>query len=272
MLKTLKWIAAPFRPRLVPSFLIIGAQKAGTSALFQLLAAHQQILPPTVKEHHFFDRDDEFKQGLSHYLRGFPLKPWRRNDQVTFEATPNYLFHESVAKRIHGMLPNLKLIVVLRDPVGRAYSAWNMYRQFKEHPRYARLHDPRSFEEAVADEINGRTTAQPHLYLARGHYAPQLRRYFDLFGRERILVLKHRDLDKDPQTIMRSCCTFLGLAPFTGAVDRLSVRDNVRPYASKVDEELRRTLVSYFLPHMQELVGLLGPEWDLMTGGADARP
>lgn len=262
-LERLKRLADPFRPHLEPAFLIIGAQKAGTSALFKLLAAHQQVLAPVVKEHHHFDRDLEYEKGQAHYLRGFPLRPIRTGPKVTFEATPNYLFQPAVPARIHARLPHIRLIAVLRDPVSRAHSAWNMYHQFADHPRYAHLYDPRSFEQAVEDEMAGRTLLDPHRYLARGCYAPQLRRYFDLFGRDRMLLFRHDELDREPEAVMQRCTSFLGLEPYSGAKEHLSIRDNVRPYSQRMSPELRERLNAYFAPHMAELVALLGPEWDL---------
>lgn len=252
-----------FGRRLCPSFLIIGAQKAGTSALFRMLAAHPQVLAPAVKEHHFFDKPERVAGGLRAYLKGFPLASGSAG-KVTFEATPSYLFHPEVAARIHAMLPDLKLIAVLRDPVRRAFSAWNMFRDMKDHPVHGHLHDPRSFAQAVEDEIEGRTASRAHLYLARGRYAPQLQRYFDLFGRDRVLVLRHAQLDKDPGGVMMACCSFLGLEPYSGDPTSLQVRDNVRPYTEPLDAALRDRLVTYFAPHMAELQALLGPEWDLL--------
>lgn len=253
-----------FGRRMRPSFLIIGAQKAGTSALFRMLAAHPSVLAPAVKEHHFFDDPALVAGGLRSYQRGFPLVAEGRG-RITFEATPSYLFVPEAAGRIHAMLPDLKLIAVLRDPVRRAFSAWNMFRDMKDHPVHGHLHDPRSFAQAVEDEIAGRTTKRAHLYLARGHYAPQLQRYFALFGRDNVLVLQHARLDKDPAGVMAECCTFLGLPAYGGDPLKLNVRDNVRPYTEPLDPALRESLVAYFAPHMAELQALLGPEWDLLA-------
>jgi hypothetical protein len=253
-----------FRPPMRPAFLIIGAQKAGTSALFRMIAAHQQVAAPVVKEHHFFDNDLHYARGMRHYLSGFPRKGPATRGRITFEATPNYLFNEASCERIHRELPGVRLIVVLRDPVSRAFSAWNMFRDFANSERFAHLHDPRSFEQAVEDELAGRTAMRAHRYLARGHYAPQLRRFIDRFGRDRILVLEHRRLDRDPAGVMAACCSFLGLEPYAGDPGRLRVRDNVRPYTAGMDPALRERLEAYFAPHMAELVDLLGPEWDLL--------
>lgn len=256
-------LLARWRGHMRPSFLIIGAQKAGTSALFRMLAAHPSVIAPAVKEHHFFDDDARYAQGFRSYQRGFPLVAEARG-RITFEATPSYLFIEPAAERIHRHLPHVRLIAVLRDPVRRAFSAWNMFRDLKGHPVHGHLHDPRSFRQAVEDELAGREIPRAHRYLARGFYAPQLRRYIGLFGRDRLLVLHHSRLDRDPAGIMAECIAFLGLPPYTGDGGVLKVRDNVRPYTSALDPDLRQRLTAYFAPHMAELQALLGPEWDLL--------
>ena len=185
-----------FRPPMRPAFLIIGAQKAGTSALFRMIAAHQQVAAPVVKEHHFFDNDLHYARGMRHYLSGFPRKGPATRGRITFEATPNYLFNEASCERIHRELPGVRLIVVLRDPVSRAFSAWNMFRDFANSERFAHLHDPRSFEQAVEDELAGRTAMRAHRYLARGHYAPQLRRFIeDSQAEEEQKRVEHGKLD-----------------------------------------------------------------------------
>jgi hypothetical protein len=174
------------------------------------------------------------------------------------------LFVEQAAARIKEHLPKVKLIVVLRDPIRRAYSAWNMFRDFGNSPRQLHLHDPRTFAQAVDDELNGRTDVLAHRYLARGLYAPQLKRFFALFGRDQVLVIDHRKLNSDPAGVMQECCRFLGLRPFAGDPAFLRIRDNVRPYSEPLDPELSKYLRAYFAPHMAELQQLLGQEWDLL--------
>lgn len=253
-----------FRPHLRPSFLIIGAQKAGTSALFRMLALHPSILAPVEKEHHFFDVDEAYARGFARYLKGFPLVPLRGPARVTFEATPSYLFAEQAAERIHAHLPDIPLVVVLRDPVSRAYSAWNMYRSFKPGHLFAAYHDPRSFEQAVSDELSGLPVPFAHRYLARGEYAGQLQRFFRIHGRERLTVIDYRDLLRTPDQVLERLCHVLGLPPFTGDPVVFSLRDNVRPYPAPLDPAMAERLRAHFKPHMEALQALLGPQWDLL--------
>lgn len=249
-------------PRMRPDFLIIGAQKAGTTALFGMLAAHQAVLAPAVKEHHFFDEDERYAKGMTSYLRGFPRRN-RSRGQVTFEATPSYLFIEAAAKRIHDQLPGVKLIAVLRNPVSRAYSAWNMFRDFKNDPVHGHLHDTRSFEQAVEEELGGKDLPMAHRYLARGLYADQIKRYFDMFGRDRLLLLGHEHLLRSPEEVMKKCCEFLELPAFAGGADELNRQENVRPYRSRLDPVLRQRLDEFFAPDREKLKGVLGPDVDV---------
>ncbi len=255
------------RPRLRPSFLIIGAQKAGTSALFKMLAHHPQVLAPEVKELHFFDVDKTFKLGLRHYWRHYPRPGLFDRGMVTFEATPAYLFRPEPVQRIHEALPQVRMVAVLRDPVKRAYSAWNMFRDFKRNRTYGHLHDTRSFEQAVEEEMRGAEMRWEHRYLARGHYAEQLTRYFDVFGREPLLVLRYAELKKDPAGTLERVCAHVGLEPHTFDPSILKVRDNVRAYPEPLDPALAERLYRYFAPRSEELQKLLGPEWDLDERG-----
>jgi len=257
MLSALKRLVDPLRPRLVPSFIIIGAQKAGTSALFKMLARHPQVLAPAVKEQHFFDSDANYAKGFAHYRAQFPLVP-RGGGKVSFEATPAYLFVERAAARLHTHLPEARLVAVLRDPVKRAYSAWNMFRDFANNPVHGHLHDARSFAQAVEDELSGRDVPWEHRYLARGHYAGQLRRYFDLFGRDRVLVVPYRDLRDDPQRVLDQVCALTGLEPHAFDPQALRTKDNVRGYPEALDPALAERLYAHFAPHMAELNTLLG--------------
>ncbi|MBK7271063.1 MAG: sulfotransferase domain-containing protein [Flavobacteriales bacterium] len=162
------------RTRLKPAFLVLGTQKAGTSALFEMLRLHPRILAPKVKEPHFFNREDEFAKGMAYYFKQFPLVPLRGPEPITFEASAGYLYNPLAPERIKKHLPDAELFAVLRDPVQRAFSAWNMFRQFENTPFFPDYHDPRTFEQAVEDEISGKPMHVAHRYLDRGVYAPQL--------------------------------------------------------------------------------------------------
>lgn len=265
LIRILKRTIGVLPVRSKPSFIIIGAQKAGTSALFQMLAKHPDIVAPGTKEVHFFEDDAAYAKGIGHYLSHFPGIDPARKGSITFEATPAYLFHaEKVAPRIKKHLPEVTCIAILRDPVKRAYSAWNMFRDFKGHPKYAALHDPRTFQQAVEDELAGRTRHVHHLYLARGRYSEQLPHFKALFPERRLLVRAYPDLVKDAGRFVAGLCTALGLSEMPDALALNTVRDNARPYSDGLDPALAKELYQYFTPELKQLRNVLGYDPDIM--------
>ncbi|MBK6409424.1 MAG: sulfotransferase [Flavobacteriales bacterium] len=252
--------------RIRPSFIIIGAQKAGTSALFQMLAKHPDILAPGTKEMHHFDVEGSYAQGMGHYLSRFPVRSiWRR--YITFEATPSYLFHaEKVAPRIKKDLPETTCVAILRDPVKRAYSAWNMFRDFKNDAKRAKLHDPRSFQQAVEDELAGRTRHEHHLYLARGHYAGQIAHFKAHFPEDRLIIRSYLDLRKNGDAFVNGLCGSLGIAPMPQARSVEQVKANTRAYTEPLDPGLAKALYQYFAPEMLKLRDTLGYDPEILEG------
>lgn len=252
-------LTAPFRP--LPDFLIIGAQKAGTSTLFAQLAAHPEVRPPWTKELIFFCR--RFERTTTWYRQNFPIG-WPVRKWKTLEASPDYLFHPPAAERIRQTLPGAPLIVMLRDPVSRAYSHYQMTRR--------RGFETLPFAEAVAAEEerlrpeweqrarNPDYLSWPLLrfsYLARGRYAEQLEHWLRVFPREQILIFTQDQLARDPQPILREICEKVGLR----VCDLPPVpNENVgsyEPMDPRVGEELRE----YFAPHNRRLYELLGRDF-----------
>jgi hypothetical protein len=188
---------------MLPSFLIIGSQKAGTTSLYEVLARHPEVSMSSRKEVHFFIHDHLYRRGLRRYEQFFqPLKPGSR---AVGEATPGYLCYPEVPARIAAHLPAAKLILTVREPVSRAYSQY----------WYARRHltEPLTFEQA-ADRYFTRSylPGQPG-YFSRGFYADYLRRYFDHFPREQILVLLFEELIDHPEALYSRLFEFIGVDP-----------------------------------------------------------
>jgi len=247
--------------RLTPAFMIVGVQKAGTSALFAMLAKHPGILAPTVKEMHFFDRPERYLMGIKSYLSGFPRRPLR-GTPLTFEATPSYVFVDEALGRVHKHFPFMKLVIVLRDPVHRAYSAWNMFRQINVDENGVDLRDGRSFADAVEEELSGIEVASAHQYLARGDYAPQISRAFDIFGRDKVLLVAYPRLKHDPRAVVNDICEFVGIHAMPTEVD-LGIKSNVRPYSSRIDQRLYEHLREYYSPRLEALWELIGERMEL---------
>lgn len=201
---------ANLRP--LPDFLILGAQKAGTTALYAYLRWHPQITGPSFKEVSFFDR--HYARGERWYRAHLPIR--RRG--IVGEASPSYLFHPLAPERVARMLPNARLIALLRNPVDRAFSHY-------QH-EVALGREQLSFEEAIAHE-DGRMQGEVermlgdpayfshpwwnYTYLARGRYAEQLQRWFAAFPRERLLVLLTDDLAADTAGTYARVLDFLGV-------------------------------------------------------------
>lgn len=232
--------------RMKPSLVIIGAQKAGTTTLFDILAQHPQVIPPRKKEISFFSRDEEYAKGIDHYWSEFPRHPRALGRFITLDASPMYLYHSETPARIARHLNGTLCLAILRDPVDRAYSAWNMYRDFKDNPRHAALHDPRSFEQAVEEELAGKRDRPGRRYLERSLYAPQLIRYLEQIEPNRIVVWRFEDLGSRLHMAVNDLCSKLRISSMSVEDPALRTRSNARGYQEILDPDLRHRLVDYF--------------------------
>src|SRR5947207_13676717 len=200
--------------RPLPDFLILGAQKAGTTALYAYLRWHPQITGPSFKEVSFFDR--HYARGERWYRAHMPV----RRSGIVGEASPSYLFHPSAPERVARMLPGARLIALLRNPVDRAFSHY-------QH-EVALGREELSFEDALACEderMVGEVERMPrdpayfshawwnYTYAARGRYAEQLERWFAAFPPEQLLVLLTDDLAADTPGTYRRVLRFLRVDP-----------------------------------------------------------
>jgi hypothetical protein len=245
-------------PRMLPRLVIIGAQKAGTTTLYDLLAQHPRIIQPRVKEISFFSNDEAYARGMDHYRSFLPPAPLFARGCITFDASPMYLYHPQAAERIARHLPGALCLALLRNPVERAYSAWNMYHQFKDDPRNAHRYDPRSFEEAVEEELTGRVVDPGRAYLDRGRYAPQLERYRRSVGDANLLVIPFDRLRTDPHGLVNTVLRRLGLPELPPDHPAFATRSNARAYAAPLDARLKERLQSYFADDLERTFRLTG--------------
>jgi hypothetical protein len=244
---------AQVRP--LPDFLILGAQKAGTTALYAYLRWHPDITGPSFKEVSFFDR--HYAHGERWYRAHLPL----RRRALVGEASPSYLFHPQAPERVARMLPESRLIALLRNPVERAFSHY-------QH-EVALGREPLSFEEAI-DREDERMRGELDLmlrdpsyfshawwnytYVARGRYAEQLERWFGAFPREQLLVLLSDELAADTAGTYRRVLDFLGTeAQDLDSYPRIFDRD----YAD-MDPATRARLEELFAEPNRRLAALLG--------------
>jgi hypothetical protein len=222
----------------LPDFVIIGAQKGGTSFLYYLLTRHPLVEPAARKELHFFDQPEYFDNGAEWYRRCFPRvgsKDGQRS--ITGEATPYYLFDPPVAERMAKIVPKAQLIALLRNPIDRAYSHYQM--------QVKRGTEPRSFEEAIEQQDSS--------YVSRGIYVDQLLRWFEFFSKEQMLILKSEDFFERPVETLKVVLTFLDLPDWQPEASDLQQRRHSGTYSQKMDPATRRRLEAYFEPYNQRL-------------------
>jgi hypothetical protein len=244
------------RWRGLPDFLVIGAQKAGTTALYAYLRWHPAILGPFWKEVSFFDR--HWAKGEEWYRGQLPL---RSEGKLVGEASPSYVFHPLAPERVFTVVPDVRLIVLLREPGDRAYSHY-------QH-EVALGRDSLAFEDALEAEderVQGeveRLCADPrafsrawwdHTYASRGMYADQLERWFELFPREHVLALTTEELGARPAETYASVLSFLGAQPHAlDSYPRVFDRDY-----PPMREETRKALTARFAGPNRRLERLLG--------------
>ncbi len=229
-------------------FVIGGTQKGGTSALDSFLRQHPEIcMPETRKELHFFDReadDTDYKK----YHANFKPTPQHR---VIGEASPIYMYWETAPYRIWKYNPKMKWILVLRNPVARAFSAWNMEtKRSKEKLSFAEAIDKESKRSREALPLQHRVFS----YIDRGFYAHQVRRLFNIFGKGNCLVLLNEELRNDHKKTLRRVFDFLGVdSSFVPPESSVFEQE----YADKIDNKSRSRLIDIFYFDIKELERLL---------------
>jgi hypothetical protein len=222
------------------AFVIAGTQKGGTTALASYLYEHPEIGMPTVKEVHFFDTDEHFASAEVDYAKYHAYFNRALRKRLLGDATPIYMYWDAAPPRIWQYNPAMKLILLLRNPITRAYSQWNMERE--------RGSDPLPFEQAIRTEVERSRDALPlqhrlYSYVDRGFYSDQLRRIWRYFPVEQTLVLKSEELQHAPEPALARIADFLGIARFAAAAPR---NVHARPYQGPMSVEARRYLGDVF--------------------------
>lgn len=261
-----------------PTFMVLGVQKGGTTALYNLINQHPLIQVNATKETYFFTDEFLYKKGISWYHSYFFSSKFP-NNKITFDATPAYLVSNQSPKRLYHYNQNLKFIIVLRDPVYRAYSAWNMYKQFHNNlperlrkvqnrkivpPDAKEIIDffldvprPPSFEETINFEIqNMNTRLQPSI-IRTGFYVNHLIRYFDFFDKNQFKILTDQDCLNNTQHVLDDIFTFLELPPITLSEKKLQKRYHKREYQEVISIEMEEKLRQLYQPYDVKLKNLL---------------
>jgi len=235
-------------------FLICGSQKGGTTALHSYLQSHPQLFLPNQKELHYFDDENENWKNPNYEVYHQHFAVANTEQELWGEATPIYMYWNSSPARIWHYNPRIKLIALLRNPITRAFSHWNMERQ--------RNADDMGFVEAIKKETERCRNALPlqhrvYSYVDRGFYSQQLRRLWSFFPHKQVLVLRQEQLQQNPELTMEQIYKHLGIdnVPFTG-VQQL----HALPYEDPMPAAARDWLRQHFLWEIMQLEAMLG--WD----------
>ena len=235
--------------RQLPDFIIIGTQRGGTTSLYRYLTAHPDIGAALRKEVHYFDR--YYEKGMDWYLAHFPV---RGEVPMVGEASPYYLFHPDVPERARSVVANAKFIALLRNPVDRAYSHYQM--------RVRKGLESLSFEEAIDKEHERLSSSDDpsslawryYSYVKRGLYVEQLEHWMSVFPREQFLILKSEELYSDPARTLHQTLTYLGLQPWSLETFKAH---HLMGYP-EMDPATRKRLGEYYAPYNQRLYAFLG--------------
>ena len=248
----------------LPSALIIGAQRSGTTSLFNYLAQHPDVRQPLGKEIHYFDL--HYARGIRWYRGRFPFRHRLRGGALTIDASPYYLLHPLAPERAARLLPGVKLVAILRNPIDRAFS------HYQHEVRDGR--ETLSFPEAIEREAERLGDEEERLrrdptyysynhhrysYTRRGRYLEQITRWMQHYPRSRLLVIQSERLFTEPAAVCAELYEFLGLRPHRLEKYPAFYQGN---YERAMAPEVRARLADYFEPHNRALYQWLGKAYD----------
>lgn len=251
--------------RVLPDFIIIGAMRSGTTSLYYDICEHPCIIPASYDEIGYFDTN--YHLGLNWYRSMFPTKFKKKSTIknygyfLTGEDTPFYFWRKEAVQRIYDLLPNVKLIAILRNPIDRAYS---------EHNNAVRVGSiTKSFEEVVDSELKlyqeskierdfNLKLANGESILAKGIYADQISIWLEKFPIERIFIIKTEDLTSCPQVVLNETYKFLGVPEHNPIIHHRKKKGTYE----KMNEETRDKLLNFFKPHNTRLENLLNRKFE----------
>jgi len=250
----------------LPDFYIIGAAKCGTTSLYQYLIRHPSVNPGIGKEIHYFE--ELYYRGENWYRACFPFefqkffsKLMNNEIMMSGDSTPRYIDHPLVPNRINKLTPNAKFIVMLRNPIDRAFSHYNMNIKHK--------YETLSFEDAIKNEpdrINGELDMMEktgkvsykyylYAYLDRGIYVERLKQWMKIFPKENFFIIRSEDFFEDPSGYYHKTLEFLNLSKFE--LDKYGTHMGGRYNDTQIESKTRKKLESFFKPHNDELNSFL---------------
>ena len=262
------------RLRPLPDFIIIGVGRAGTTALYSYLIQHPLIVPAStdnnesVADLHFFEYiiSNNIQWYKSHFPISFSKSNNHKNSFITGEYTSTYMYHPHVPKRIFNLLPKIKLIVILRNPIDKAYSTYQQQFRFGEYTtsfedtinaELRRIDLNKDFPELNSDNYDFENFVAQNI-IRHGIYADYLEIWLKIFDRKQILILNSDDLKKSTNETLQRVFNFLNISNYD-IKDTSQVNVGKYPSISKIT---RKKLIEFFKPHNQRLNKLLDTEFD----------
>ncbi len=267
-------------PGNLPDVIIGGTQKSGTTSLYNYLSVHPQMIASSGKEVAFFDWKIHHGKDINWYKSCFKTIGSRKN-KLFFEATPNYIYHPEVPGLVKQFAPDVKLIFTFREPVARAFSAWNMYKDFfnsgrssrfllrrlpnEPNPIYTHLFENRNvfptFREAIDIELDlmkNRGPSEPAI-LRKGLYAQQLKNWFPHFDKSNIHIIGFKDLVQQPEQTLNKITEFLHIDKFSHFKSEKQVF-NKGAYAEKISDTDKEFLSDFYSTHNRLFFTMIGKE------------
>ena len=253
--------------RVLPDFIIIGSMKCGTTSLYYDICEHPCTLAATYDEIGFFDSN--FHLGLNWYRSMFPRKKQiedvkqREGVAITGEDTPFYFWNPVAAKRIQKLLPNIKLITILRNPIDRAYSEYqDLVSSESNSPSLETFIEneinTRRKDSSLITEENFEIFNQKNSYLLKGIYVDQLKIWAGLFPKEQIFTLSTENLNSEPITTLESVFQYLNLPDYKIKNIQLQKQKKYVP----MNSQTRKILIEFFKPHNERLFKFIGKKFD----------
>ncbi len=262
------------RLRQLPDFIIIGAGRAGTTALYSYLIQHPLIAAAltdnneSVADLHFFEYiiSNNIQWYKSHFPILFSKSNNHKNSFITGEYTSTYMYHPDVPKRIFNLLPKIKLIVILRNPIDKAYSTYQQQFRFGEYitsfedtinAEFRRIDLNKDFPELNSNNYDFENLVAQNI-IRHGVYVDYLETWLKIFDRKQILILNSDDLKKSTRKTLHRVFNFLNVSNYD-IKDTSQVNVGKYPTINKIT---RKKLIEFFKPHNQRLNKLLDTEFD----------
>jgi len=265
------------------SLFTVGAQKAGTSALHNYLTKHNAVQGGSQKELNFFNHSEKYKKGEEWYRAQFKPAFFYQQKPIYIDSTPQYLNETEIAKKIHDYNPHAKIVILLREPVSRAFSAWNMYKQFSElkeekKEKLIKRHIPISqaekfkkvinldsfptFDDYVKNELkNGKLNEDYLSIIGIGLYSKQVKAYIDTFGIENVFIFESNYFKNNKLSVTNMILKSLNLR--TLEKKNIELKNvHSRSYRNSITEETKEKLKLFYAPYNKQLFQLINQKFD----------